>query len=52
MLVGFLLIRFGFLHGKSSGADPFVWLERRIREWRLARARRKFEVYMRKKGDR
>lgn len=48
MLVGWLLIKFGFL--KRGGADPFAWIEKQYREWKLSRARRKFEVYMKKQS--
>ena len=48
MLAGFILIRMGFLRSKAAAADPFLWAERKWKEWRLARARRKFEVYMRR----
>lgn len=48
MLIGYLLIRFGFLGRMSRSAfDPFSWLEQQYRNWKLARARKKFEVYMR-----
>jgi len=51
MLAGYLLIRFGFL-GRRRGPefDPLAAASNWYREWRLARARRKFEVYMRKQG--
>ncbi len=48
MLIGFLLIRFGFLGRISSrGFDPFAWANTQYKNWKLARARKKFEVYMR-----
>jgi membrane associated rhomboid family serine protease len=51
MLAGYLLIRFGFL-GRRRGPeiDPFAMANNWYREWKLARAKRKFEVYMRKQG--
>ena len=48
MLIGYLLIRFGFLGRISSrGFDPFAWANTQYKNWKLARARKKFEVYMR-----
>jgi hypothetical protein len=51
MLAGYLLIRFGFL-GRRRGPeiDPFAMANNWYRDWKLARAKRKFEVYMRKQG--
>jgi len=51
MLVGYLLIRTGFF-GKRRGPDidPFAVAQGWYRDWKLARAKRKFEVYMRKQG--
>jgi membrane associated rhomboid family serine protease len=48
MLIGYLLIRFGFLRrtGKTS-PDPITWLKSQYKSYKLARARKKFEVYMR-----
>ncbi len=48
MLVGFCLIRFGFLGRISRNApDPISWLKAQYKSYKLARARKKFEVYMR-----
>jgi membrane associated rhomboid family serine protease len=47
MLIGFLLIRFGFLGRASRSTDPISWLQGQYKSWKLARARKKFEVYMR-----
>lgn len=47
MLIGFLLIRFGFLGRASRSTDPISWLQGQYKNWKLARARKKFEVYMR-----
>jgi membrane associated rhomboid family serine protease len=47
MLIGYLLIRFGLLGRMSKSQDPFVWLNTQYKNWKLARARKKFEVYMR-----
>lgn len=48
MLIGFLLIRFGFIgRMRRAGFDPFSWIEQQYRNYKLARARKKFEVYMR-----
>lgn len=52
MLAGYLLIKFGFLQSRSSAVDPASWLSVKWKEWRLARARRKFEVYMRRRDGR
>jgi membrane associated rhomboid family serine protease len=48
MLVGYLLIRFGFeARGRSkTSADPIAWAQTQYKNWKLARARKKFEVYM------
>lgn len=50
MLIGYLLIRFGVMSTSSRSVDPIEWLQARYREWKLARARKKFEVYMRKQS--
>jgi membrane associated rhomboid family serine protease len=48
MLIGYLLIRFGFLGRISSKpADPIAWAQAQYKRYKLARARKKFEVYMR-----
>lgn len=47
MLVGYLVLRFGLLGRMTSAPSLSGWLRARYREWKLARARRKFEVYMR-----
>ena len=40
--------RFGFLgRSASRGFDPFAWANTQYKNWKLARARKKFEVYMR-----
>lgn len=47
MAIGFVLIRFGFLAGASRNTwDPVSWANDRYRSWKLARNRKKFEVYM------
>ncbi len=49
MLIGYLIIRFGFLGRTSRSApDPFTWMQTQYKNYKLARARKKFEVYMRK----
>jgi membrane associated rhomboid family serine protease len=50
MLIGYLLIRFGMMSTTSRSADPIAWMQARYRDWKLARARKKFEVYMRKQS--
>jgi membrane associated rhomboid family serine protease len=48
MLIGYLLIRFGFqARGIKTSGDPFTWLQAQYKNYKLARARKKFEVYMR-----
>jgi len=48
MLIGYLLIRFGFLgRTRKSAPDPFTWVQSQYKAYKLARARKKFEVYMR-----
>jgi len=44
---------FGYLYLKSRYArlDLFASLEGRYREWRMRRAKRKFQVYLRKRGS-
>lgn len=52
MLIGYLLIRFGF-SGRSVGSiDPLTWAQDQYKKWKLTRARRKFEVYMRDQSRR
>lgn len=53
MIVGYALIRSGVLRslGNSrSRFDPMAWAEDRYKSWKLHRARRKFQVYMKRKG--
>jgi len=47
MLIGFLVLRFGLLGGSSKSSDPFASVQTLYRNYKLARARKKFEVYMR-----
>lgn len=47
MLIGYLLIRFGFTSRLNRSADPVSWAQAQYKQWKLARARKKFEVYMR-----
>jgi membrane associated rhomboid family serine protease len=48
MLIGYLLIRFGFLGRFSrSTSNPIDWVQAQYKQYKLARARKKFEVYMR-----
>ena len=47
MAIGYVLIRFGFMGRLSRSIDPLVWLQTQYKQWKLARARKKFEVYMR-----
>ncbi|MBI2686962.1 MAG: rhomboid family intramembrane serine protease [Acidobacteria bacterium] len=47
MAIGFLIIRFGLLGNSRGSKDPLTWLEAQYKNWKLARARKKFEVYMR-----
>lgn len=57
MLMGFIMIRTGILQrlGDSRGgpaADPVGWVQQQYKEWKLRRARKRFQVYMRKKSGR
>ena len=47
MLIGYLLIRFGFIGRVSKSTDPIAWAQAQYKSYKLARARKKFEVYMR-----
>jgi len=47
MAIGYLLIRFGFLGRVSRSTDPIAWARAQYKSYKLARARKKFEVYMR-----
>jgi membrane associated rhomboid family serine protease len=52
MMIGYLLIRFGFTSRFGRSADPIAWLQSQYKQWKLARARKKFEVYMRDQSRR
>jgi membrane associated rhomboid family serine protease len=52
MLIGFLLIRFSFIGRAGKVTDPFYSLQSLYKNWKLARARKKFEVYMRDQSRR
>ena len=52
MAIGYLLIRFGFASRASKSTDPLDWLYAQHKRWKLARARRKFEVYMKDQSRR
>jgi membrane associated rhomboid family serine protease len=48
MAIGYLLIRFGFqARGTKTSVDPIAWAQAQYKNYKLARARKKFEVYMR-----
>jgi membrane associated rhomboid family serine protease len=48
--VGGLLVGFLYLKTRVGGFDR-RYLERRLQEWKMQRAKRKFQVYMRKHGN-
>ncbi|PYT11877.1 MAG: DUF1751 domain-containing protein [Acidobacteria bacterium] len=48
MLFGYIFLKFP----KTQGFDPFRAMRESYRSWRLARAKKKFQVYLRKQGSR
>ncbi len=48
--VGGLLVGYLFLKTRASGIDR-RYFDRRLQEWKMQRAKRKFEVYLRKHGN-
>jgi len=47
MLFGYLFLKLP----KVRGFDPLSSLRHSYRQWKLARAKKKFQVYMRKQGS-
>lgn len=52
MLFGYVYLKYELLRGtrRGSGFDPVGTLRGRYKQWQVERARRKFQVYMRKQG--
>jgi membrane associated rhomboid family serine protease len=51
MAFGFFYLHYELLRGKRrDGFDPMGTLRMRYKQWRVERAKRKFQVYMRKQG--
>jgi membrane associated rhomboid family serine protease len=51
MLFGYVYLKTESLAGgRRGGFDPLVSLQMRYKQWKIERARRKFQVYMRKQG--
>lgn len=52
MLFGYLYLKYELMRSgyRRGGFDPIAMLQMRYKEWKLERARRKFQVYMRKQG--
>lgn len=57
MIMGYIIIRTGLLvklgdKRHASTADPLGWVREQYRNWKLRRARKRFQVYMKKKSGR
>ncbi len=52
MLFGYVYLKYESLAGGSGrgGFDPITAMQMRYKQWKIERARRKFQVYMRKQG--
>ncbi len=51
MLFGYVYLKYEALQsGRRGGLDPVASLQTRYKQWKVERARRKFQVYMRKQG--
>jgi membrane associated rhomboid family serine protease len=48
--LGGMLFGYLFLKVRIKGGDPIAFLRNRYRTWRMERARRRFQVYLRKRG--
>jgi len=53
MAFGYFYLKYELLRGQSRGGgfDPLGAMRMRYKEWQIERARRKFQVYMRKQGS-
>lgn len=51
MVFGYFYLKSRFLRGRAGGFDPLAALRRQWEDYKLQRARRRFEVYLRKRGD-
>lgn len=54
MLVGYVYLKSVSPRrlGAVESTDPVAWVKRAYRDWKHARAKKKFQVYLRKQGDR
>jgi membrane associated rhomboid family serine protease len=51
MAFGYFYLKYELLRGsRRGGVDPMVTLRMRYKQWQVERAKRKFQVYMRKQG--
>jgi membrane associated rhomboid family serine protease len=51
MLAGFIYLRSGLMHKRSPGPGLFASMERAYKDWKLQRAKKKFQVYLRKQDS-
>lgn len=51
MIFGYFYLKGRFLRGRTTRPDPLGALRRQWEQYKLQRARRRFEVYLRKRGD-
>jgi membrane associated rhomboid family serine protease len=52
MIFGYLYLKSQAMQRFATGADPAAWIARTYRDWRHERAKKKFQVYLRKRQDR
>lgn len=52
MLCGYVYIKSTSQKSYGKTADPLDWIRRAYRDWKHARAKKKFQVYLRKQGNR